>query len=119
MRAMRLMGVMVLVMVAVGCSHDETPRARATRLHEEAPVAFAQAITNGVVGWTRTINSSIFDSGDNPHLWTGEATVEFVNKVGGVERKDTYFAFSQSDGHIRCSVTDLETYHARLDGRAK
>ena len=117
--AMGLMGVMGLMLVLAGCDRAETPSQRGTRLRVDAPNVLSDAITNSVVGYTRTIHKSIWDSGDNPYLWAAEATVEFVNQVGGVERANIYLAFSQFEGKVRCSRSDEQTYQARLNGRTR
>ena len=64
--------------------------------------------TNAIVGLTRIIRSSLADTDDNPYRWTGETTVEYVNRVGGIERTNVLFRFGTDTGldglvHLRCS----------------
>jgi len=48
--------------------------------------------SNNVVGLQRIVKSSVDEHG-TPSNWTGTATVEFINKVGGIERKDRWYVF--------------------------
>ncbi len=120
MGVMGRMGVMgLMVLMAGGCDRDETPNQRGDRLRSAAIGVLHAEITNSVVGYSRTIRSSIWDEGNNPYLWAAEATVEFVNQVGGIERTDIYLAFSQYDDQVRCARSDAQTYQARLQGRRR
>ena len=40
-----------------------------------------------IVGWRRTLDSSINFEGAAPATWVGQAKVEIINKQGGVEAR--------------------------------
>lgn len=78
-----------------------TPEQRLERNVSEAKAAFAAAITNDVVGYHRTIKQDTFIGfGEAPARWWATATVEFVNKVGGIERTVVYYRFKPSFGSV-------------------
>ena len=50
--------------------------------------------SNEVVGLSRIVKVFVVDYDKNPTNWTGTATCEFVNKVGGVERVERRYRIS-------------------------
>lgn len=71
----------------------ETLLQRDIRQRKQAEQAFASAITNDVVGWHRTIDSHALIGSGPISDWWAEATVEFVNKIGGIERTTIRWGF--------------------------
>jgi hypothetical protein len=74
----------------------ESPSQRERRQYDQANEAFARAITNDVVGYHRTIDQTII-VGYRPlsNCWA-TATVEFVNRLGGIERTNLNWGFKAS-----------------------
>jgi hypothetical protein len=86
----------------------ETELQQKARLQSESEVEMLKECTNVVVGLNRIIRSSIINADDNSYKWAGDMTVEFVNRVGGVERTNVFFKFGTDTGtdglvHLRCS----------------
>lgn len=86
----------------------ETEWQQNSRLQSEAETEMLKESTNVIVGLTRIIRTSLANADDNPYKWTGDVTVEFVNKVGGIERTNVLFKFGTDTGkdglvHLRCS----------------
>jgi|ERR1017187_6076369 hypothetical protein len=50
--------------------------------------------SNEVVGLSRIVRVSMMDFDESPSKWSGTATCEFVNKVGGVERVERRYRIS-------------------------
>ncbi len=78
--------------------------------------------SNNVVGLRRIVKSYVEPHG-SPSNWFGVATVEFVNKVGGVERKDRWYVFDTStndDGtiHFIFAHDDYDRFNADEIGEA-
>ena len=63
------------------------------RLKKEAETSMLEACTNAVVGLNRIVEKNIIDYDDDPNKWTGNMTVEYINKVGGINRKELTFNF--------------------------
>ena len=85
----------------------ETEWQQKTRLQAESEGEMLKECTNVIVGLNRIIRASVTAADENPYKWTGEATVEFVNRVGGVERTNLVFRFGTDTGpdglmHLRC-----------------
>jgi hypothetical protein len=77
---------------------NESYAHKVKRYPSGAEAALPPAITNAVVG-LRTILSRHTDTlGDNFTKWSATATVEFINKHGGVERKTVDFTFGAMSG---------------------
>lgn len=73
-------------------------------------LAILKDCSNNVIGLSRIVKTDLDYSGSNPTNWWGMATVEFVNKVGGIERKDVWYIFQviqNSSGGVR-SVYPIE-----------
>ena len=90
-------------------SKPETELQQKARLQSESEGEMLKECTNVIIGLTRIIHSSVSDAGDNPYQWTGEATVEYVNRVGGIERSNLIFKFGTDTGrdglvHLRCGA---------------
>lgn len=80
----------------------ETQLERAARYESDARELFAAAITNDVIGYTRTIKSECWVSSATPVTnWFASATVEHINPRGGIERTTLYWRFKESFGDIR------------------
>jgi hypothetical protein len=99
----------------------ETEGQQKARLQSEADGEMLKECTNVIVGLNRVIHSSVVDADDNPYKWGGDATVEYVNRVGGIERTNLFFKFGTdtgSDGlvHLRCSFESEPERHTRQRG---
>ena len=55
-------------------------------LRTNAVNSIREDCSNEVVGLSRIVKVSMVDYEENPSKWSGTATCDFVNKVGGVER---------------------------------
>jgi hypothetical protein len=98
----------------------ETPAQRDERNQIEAKAIFASAITNDVVGWHRTIKQDCWIGyGTSPNTWWATATVEFVNKVGGIERTQIYYRFKPSFGDVQLIRLDRDEYLAWISAKVK
>ena len=72
--------------------------------------------TNAVTGCNRIIDADVWDIGDDPNKWTGEATVEFMNRIGGTERTNVPFRFLLVSGDtIACLVDSAKVRALRQD----
>ncbi len=76
----------------------ETEWQQRLRFQSEADNEMLKECTNVLVGLTRVIHSSVLDAEDNPQLWTGIVTAEFINRFGGIERTNVPFRFSTDSG---------------------
>jgi hypothetical protein len=97
----------------------ETESQQKNRLQSEAEIEMLKETTNVIVGLNRIIRQNVANADDNPYKWSGEVTVEFVNRVGGVERTNVFFRFGTDTGtdglvHLRCSS---ESENDRLSRR--
>ena len=88
-----LFGILGLTLL-VGCDSRESQERRAKRFEMEASQALREDCER-VIGYRRTLNSSIHRTNDNPACWTASATVEFINALGGVEATNLSFYFRQ------------------------
>jgi hypothetical protein len=109
-----------------GCGH----KAELT-LQQKAEIAFRAAITNQVVGLNRIISTEIEDEDGSIAKWRADATVEYVNSVGGIDRTNLPFRFqlisfpdwtdnSRMIQDIACHLDDDLLYRqemARIAGR--
>ncbi len=90
-------------------SKPETELQQKARLQSESEGEMLKECTNVIVGLTRIIHCSVANADDNFYKWTGEATLEFINRVGGIERTNLFFKFGTDTGddglvHLRCST---------------
>ena len=58
--------------------------------------------TNKVVGLNRIIALNLDDHGSNVSQWRAEATLEYVNSIGGVQRTNLNFRFEGFGSGIIC-----------------
>lgn len=86
----------------------ESEYQRWSRQMKQADAALASAITNDVVGYTRTIEKFCATSDNDIKKWWASATVEFVNRNGGVDRTNLYWMFSAYDRNVYAHVTTSE-----------
>ncbi len=64
------------------------------RVAAEAKTLFARAITNDVIGYHRTIKADeIIFANMPPSNWWATAEVEFINRLGGVQRTNLHYRF--------------------------
>lgn len=99
----------------------ETEAQQKARLQSEAEGEMLKECTNIIVGLTRIIHSSVVDADDNPYQWGGDATLEYVNRVGGIERTNLFFKFGTDTGtdglvHLRCSFESEPERRTRQRG---
>lgn len=92
---------------------DESAAQERRRLAVEAEADFYTALTNDIVGLHRVIRSqtSLYDQ--DIKAWRAEATVEFINAVGGVQRTNVHYVFGKSSNHDGRSYS----YCYRVPGR--
>ena len=104
------------MLVAAGCSHEESRDDRIARFKIEAALSQRQSCTNMVTGLRSIIRASIDDSSGNPCEWTGSAVVEFINPIGGVERTNLAFICRQhgidSVSHVTAFVDETKIWEA-------
>jgi hypothetical protein len=105
-----IIGVAIVAAVILVKRHNAEPvtpfesqNARLTRLRLEAPIEVNRQTTNVLIGYTRTIRTTIQDFDNNPTRWTAEVVAEHLNTVGGVERKSLRFKFEQFNSHLIAS----------------
>ena len=113
-------GLIAIMLVAAGCSREESRDARIARFKAEAVVSQRQRCTNMVTGLRSIISARIDESSGNPCQWTGSAVVEFINPVGGVERTNLTFFCRQYGGydsvsHITAFVDETTFLKAAYD----
>jgi hypothetical protein len=91
----------------------EPYEATAKRYHAEGKQVWQEAYQKEVVGFHRLVDGYFDDMGDSPQKWKASATVEFVNKVGGIEHTNMHFTFRLSERdpkfpefkrYVRCDV---------------
>lgn len=87
--------VLVLVGGMIIGPREESRSARLERFKGEAKTSMLEDCTNVVVGLRLVVGSRVDDLADNPAQWSGEATVDYVNRAGGVERTNLVFRFRQ------------------------
>lgn len=101
-----------------GNSKPLTPEQRQERDAASAQTMLQSAITNDVVGYTRTIKLDDFIFTGTPvSNWWASATVEFVNQVGGVERTTLYYRFKTSFGDVRIRPVTAEEFVSSLSAQ--
>src|SRR5690348_6450980 len=76
----------------------ETELQQRARLQSESEGEMLQECTNVIVGLNRIIRSSVTMNDADPYKWMGHVTVEFVNRVGGIERTNLFFKFGTDTG---------------------
>ena len=95
----------------------ETEFQQNARLQSESEGQMLKECTNVIVGLNRIIHTSVIMNDDNPYKWVGQVTLEYVNRVGGIERTNLFFRFGTDTGrdglvHLRCSPeTESESEH--------
>jgi hypothetical protein len=89
------------------------------RYEKEAETGLLKQCSN-YLGFVRILNHSIFlgyiTNG------TGDATIDYVNKVGGVERTNLLFRFVIYDYHCMAEIDDLAMYErdiAKIGGASR
>jgi hypothetical protein len=87
----------------------ETELQQQARLQSESEGEMLKECTNVIIGLTRIIHSSVTMSDDIPYKWTGRVTLEYINRVGGIERTNLFFKFGTDTGHdglvhLRCGT---------------
>ncbi len=100
----------------------ETELQQWARLQSEAEGEMLKECTNVVVGLTRIIRASVVTAAEDPHKWSGEVVVEFINHVGGIDRTNIFFKFRTDTGlekledglmHLRCSSESEADHRSR------
>jgi hypothetical protein len=75
-------------------SQPETELHQKHRLRAEAEGKIRAECTNQISGLTRIINVFPDTTDSDPHKWKAEATADYVNHFGGVDRTNVSFTFS-------------------------
>jgi len=89
-----------------------SPLERVDNWREMAQPAIMSECSN-VVGFSRVVKAYVTDwTSDNPTNWTGAAELEFVNKVGGIERTNLRFKLWAYSGKI---FARAETRYERIE----
>ena len=103
--------------IAMGGTSDQPlTKAQAVKLQRDsARAALAASITNDVVGWHRTIRTSDFLYDDDWHSWVATAEIEFINRLGGIERTNCYWKFKPSGREAYSIRIPADEYVAILD----
>lgn len=86
-----LLGAVILL---CGCDRRETVNQRIARFRHESEVEL-QKCCEGVTGYRRILDKSIYRTNDNPAQWTGLAAVEDINELGGVQTMRIRLMFRQ------------------------
>ncbi len=99
----RILPLSLALLLFVGCSSKEE-----SFVYQAQP-AVQRELTNDVIGYSRTIKIQIdwpdlsmqtnlnWAAASSPTNWTAVATVEFVNKFGGIERTNLHYRFLVSN----------------------
>lgn len=66
------------------------------RYRQGADSALLAACTNAITGLRFVVKSRCVTYDDNFMKWTASATVEYINEVGGVQRREIQFKFDPS-----------------------
>jgi len=82
-------------------------------LQTKAANQILEDCSNNVVGLQRIVESYVDNSG-TPSNWWGLATVEFINKVGGIERKTRWYVFESIPNEDNGKIVDVVA-HEDLD----
>jgi len=86
----------------------EKPRAKVARLASEAEATARAECSNVVVGITRIVNIHCSTYEDQVRKWKADAQVEFINRVGGIERTNLTMTFDAGipgpDGYCHLSA---------------
>jgi hypothetical protein len=85
---------LLLIAVAAVWLREESSAAELRRLRSEANRQFEREYQKAVVGYQRTVALHPSLGSERWSEWSAEAEVEFINKVGGVERTNLCFKFS-------------------------
>ena len=72
--------------------------------------------TNEVMGLYKIIKLHVDDTSGNLADWTGEATVEYVNHDGGIDRTNLYFRFG-SVGTLVLSILITSMMRMNFTGK--
>jgi len=81
---------------------DETYAQRLLRYRAKAEQSVRVACTNDVVGLRQVMQTDLSTYQDNYKNWRASATVEFFNKMGGVERTNLDFRFDMILDDLYC-----------------
>jgi len=76
------------------------------RYEGEADARLLKECSN-YVGFIRILDHYVYTSDSQVTNWTGGATIDYINKVGGVERTNLLFCFWVYDGHCLGMVDDV------------
>ncbi len=104
---------------AANSPKTETPSAMRKRFQGEARAMFLRQCTNSIAGVNRMVQKNLRTNDGDPNKWTAEVTAEYVNRSGGIERKNLPFVFWVYDSpvdnqsHVLCRVDNLEIYDAQ------
>lgn len=90
----------------------ETLSQRQMRYYKQTATALDEAITNSI-GHRRTIRSLVLSGDQNLETWTGTAEFEFFNRVGGVERTNAYFKFTEYSKQLSAHPIPPEVYFTK------
>ena len=80
--------------------HRATPEEKLACWRAGADAAAVRFVTNSVTGFRRMIFCSTLTLDPAVSNWTGLAEVEFINRVGGVEKQALYLRFHTIDGTL-------------------
>src|SRR5208282_4428806 len=75
-------------------------------LQTKAANKILEDCSNNVVGLQRIVKSYVDYSG-TPSNWWGFATVEFINKVGGIEREERWYVFDPIQNEDTGKIMDV------------
>jgi hypothetical protein len=118
--------LLAAIALLCGCL-KQTPIAPPSKIETfrtEAQQQLGSAVSNYVVGVTRIVHTDLNCTSEVVSNWSATATVEFVNKNGGVERKDVPFVFvvvngTNSTEHIYCMEDEPQIFKAAMDAASR
>ncbi|MDB6109176.1 MAG: hypothetical protein JWR69_926 [Pedosphaera sp.] len=126
---MKTLIALAALLILCGCNQSPSVPAKESayeakhRLMEEAESKMLQELTNTVTGFKFLVSHYVSSTNANPSEWTGNATAEFVNTVGGVERTNLPFIFSQitfeGTNHMICLLDRKKLFEESLNRASK
>lgn len=114
-------GISLLLLSCASCGRREktyeemSPRERLNHLRDQAAQVMLKESTNEVPGIHAIINvdANVF-SDDSVPKWSGVVRLDYVNKIGGIERTNLHFKFTSSSGGMLLAFEDSEFYQAQF-----
>jgi hypothetical protein len=102
-------------------THENVPSSERhySEWHKQAEKNMIAECTNVVTGCSRIIEARLWATEDDPNKWTGDATVEFMNRVGGADRTNVPFRFLLTGDTIACLLDNQKLDERQEKERAR